>query len=197
MKKKLLVCFLATALCLSATACDVKTGDKELDKQLNEAGEAIEETANEIADAAAEEIDKATDTSDIDFDKTTTKEWGDFTIDVPSGMEFKGGDFLDENNKSVFSVKKSELSYFDFNEEDEQTQKNQYDYNKSTYTEKQKDVSGKIGDIDWEGFQYSDGFGGNGIELKTQVNGKFVRVSATFAFDDEVTQKLLASLKVK
>ena len=223
MKKKVLVCALAMVMALSATACSADGKlDKEESKQLEDLKNAASEAVDNLADAASEAIGDAVEgikdsdavenladaaseaigdavngKDDIDFSSTTTKEWGDFTIDVPKGMEFSGGDFLDDKDTSVFSVKKSELSYFDFKEEDKDTQKQQYEYNKSTYTEEQKDVSGKIGDIDWTGFQYSDGFGGQGIELYAEANGKYIRVSATFGFDDEVTQKLLATLKVK
>ena len=126
-----------------------------------------------------------------------TETWGDYTVGVPEGWEFKKGDTFDENDTKYCSVKKSSLSYFDFKMETEETMKKQYEYNKNTYTNEQTDVSGKYGDIDWTGFQYSDGWGGYGIELYSTVNGKPVRVSATFKFDSEEAKAVLGSLKIK
>ena len=75
---------------------------------------------------------------------------------------------------------------------------NHYNYNKSTYTNEQEDVSGKYGDIEWTGFQYSDGWGGYGFELIATVNEKPVRVSsAGFKFDSEEAKTILNSLSVK
>ena len=126
-----------------------------------------------------------------------TETWGDYTVGVPEGWEFRKGDTLDENDTHYCSVKKGSFSYFDFKMEDEKTMERQYNYNKKTYTNDQTDVSGKYGDIDWTGFQYSDGWGGYGIELYSTVNGKPVRVSATFKFDSEEVKTVLESLKIK
>ena len=41
--------------------------------------------------------------------------WGDWTVNVPGEFTLKGGDFIDENDKRYFSVKKSDFKYFDFN----------------------------------------------------------------------------------
>ena len=94
------------------------------------------------------------------MDGAAEQTWGAMTVSVPSGWEFKTGDFLDDKDERYCSVKKSDLSYFDFKMEDADVAKQQYEYNKKTYTNEQSDVGGKIGDIDWTGFQYSDGFGG-------------------------------------
>ena len=77
--------------------------------------------------------------------------------------------------------------------EKEDVSKNQYEYNKKTYTNEQKDVSGKYGDIEWTGFSYS-----NGYELYGMSNGKPVRVSCSgFKFDGPETKAVLESLKIK
>ena len=74
---------------------------------------------------------------------------------------------------------------------------NQYNYNKDTYTIEQKDVSGTIGDYTWTGFQYSDGFGGYGFELYTEVGDKVVRISsAGYEFGSAVPEAILATLHV-
>ena len=73
-----------------------------------------------------------------------------------------------------------------------------YEQNKATYTNEQTDVSGKYGDIEWTGFQYSDGAGGFGFELHAKVNGKPVRVSsAGFKFDSQEAKAVLETLKIK
>ena len=181
MKKKTIACLaLATAMCAGLTACGGKDKETTTAAATEAAVESTTEAATE-APAAAE-----------------TKTWGDFTIDVPGGYEFKGGDVFDENDTRYFSVKKNSFAYFDFKSEDsEQNMMNQYDYNKKTYTNEQTDVKGSFAGIDWTGFQYSDGFGGYGFELYATSNDHFLRVSsAGFKFDDEVTKSVLESLKV-
>ena len=72
--------------------------------------------------------------------------------------------------------------------------KKKYEQNKATYTQDQKDVSGKYGDIDWTGFEYSNGF-----ELYGKsANGKPVRVSCSgFKFDSAETKAVLDALVIK
>ena len=82
--------------------------------------------------------------------------------------------------------------------EKEDVSKNQYEYNKKTYTNEQKDVSGKYGDIEWTGFDYSDGFGGYGFEAYATANGKPVRVSCCgYKFGSEEAKAVLETLKIK
>lgn len=124
-----------------------------------------------------------------------TAAWGDWSVAVPADFEFRGGDFWDEEDPRYFSVKKGELYYFDFKADDEKTIMNQYNYNKNTYTNEQKDVSGSYGGIDWTGFEYSDGYGGSGFEAYAMVGGKLIRVSsAGFPFDSEPAKTVLGSL---
>ena len=144
---------------------------------------------------AAPEVQTEAPKAGVTIAKTET--WGDYTVGVPEGWEFRKGDAFDENDTHFCSVKKSSFSYIEFKMEDEKTMERQYNYNKKTYTNEQTDVSGKYGDIDWTGFQYSDGWGGYGIELYSTVNGKPVRVSATFKFDSEEVKTVLESLKIK
>ena len=125
-----------------------------------------------------------------------TKTWGNWTVDVPAGYEFKSGDFLDETDIRYFSVKKSSFSYFEFKADGEDRIMNNYNYNKNTYTNGQKDVSGTFGGSEWVGFQYSDGYGGYGFEAYATVNGEMIRVSsAGYTFDNEVVSAVLGSLK--
>ena len=179
--KKMAICTFAFVLALSMTACGKDKKDSADDTTAEDEYEYIEEDTEE--EAAGE-------------DETVT--WGFYTVNVPAGYTFRGGDVFDENDTRYFQVKKSELTYFDFKAENsEDVMMNQYNYNKNTYTNEQTDVSGTFGDIDWTGFQYSDGWGGYGFELYATVNGKYIRVSAAgFAFDDEATKKVLGSLKI-
>ena len=128
----------------------------------------------------------------------STETWGDYTVGVPEGWEFKKGYSLNENDTTCCSVKKSSFKYFDFNMEKENIYMQKYEQNKATYTNEQTDVSGKYGDIEWTGFQYSDGAGGYGFELYATANGKPVRVSsAGFKFDSAEAKAVLETLKIK
>ena len=180
MKKfsKVLACACALTLCVSLAACGKKDSSEK--KEETTTTEATEEVTEEVTEAAGE---------------AETVTWGDYTITVPAGFEFKGGDVFDENDTRYFSVKKGSFSYFDFKtESSEDNMNNQYNYNKNTYTNEQTDVKGTFGGIDWTGFQYSDGFGGYGFELYATASGKFLRVSsAGFKFDDAVVKEVLDS----
>ena len=177
--KKALVCGCAFTLCLSMAACGKKDEKKE---ETTTEEVTVEELTEEVTEASGE---------------AETKTWGDFTITVPAGFEFKGGDVFDENDTNYFSVKKGSFSYFDFKNESEDTMNNQYNYNKNTYTNEQTDVKGTYAGIDWTGFQYSDGFGGYGFELYATSKGKFLRVSsAGFKFDDPIVKEVLDSLVI-
>ncbi len=119
---------LATSLTLGMTAC----GDSS---KADDNG-----TSSTAADSSSAAEDKEI--------TGETKTWGVFTVLVPEGWELKGGNVLDENDQNVCSVKKSDFSYFDLKSEKDDIMKNQYDYNKKTYTDQQKDLAAaKIGDI--------------------------------------------------
>ena len=181
MKKKTIACLaLATSMCAGLTAC----GGKDKETTTAAATEAAVETTTEAATEAPAAAE--------------TKTWGDFTIDVPGGYEFKGGDVFDENDTRYFSVKKNSFAYFDFKSEDsEQNMMNQYDYNKKTYTQDQKDLPAtKVGDIEWNGFEYGGDFN-KGFELYATVNGKNIRVSSCgFKFDSPEAKAILGSIKL-
>ncbi|HRR75552.1 MAG: hypothetical protein IJK31_08135 [Ruminococcus sp.] len=127
----------------------------------------------------------------------TDQTWGIFSVMVPDGWTLKGGDFFDENDPEMCSVKKSDFSYFDIKSEKENVQMQKYENNKNTYTNEQKDIPATtLGDIEWNGFQYGNDFGG-GFELYGQSGGRFLRVScAGFSFDSPEAQAILGSLKV-
>ena len=123
--------------------------------------------------------------------------FGVFTVLVPEGWTFKHGDALDENDPNYASVKKSDFSYFDLKCEKEDVQKQQYEYNKKTYTANQKDIPATTyAGIEWNGFEYGNEIS-PGFEIYAQSNGKFLRVSsAGFKFDSPETKAVLESLKI-
>ena len=211
MRKKALVCLLTAVLCFSMTACGESGGNETTTNDATtETSDNTEtsDTAEETTDASGEETDDY-DMEDLASDLMATSEpftmdgakeetWGALTVSVPNGWEFRKGDTFDEKDERYCSVKKSDFVYFDFKMEDEETIKQNYDYNKKTYTNEQTDVGGKIGDIEWEGFQYGDGFGGYGVEIFAKSSKKPIRLSiAGFAFDSPETKAILESLKIK
>lgn len=181
MKKQIAIALAAVCMCASLVAC----------------GGSSESTTSAPATDAPVATEAET-TAPASVTIASTETWGDYTVGIPEGWTFRKGYALDETDTTCCSVKKSDFSYFDFNMEKEETMKNKYNYNKNTYTNEQTDVSGKIGDIDWTGFQYSDGWGGYGFELYATANGKPVRVScAGFKFDSAEAKAVLESLKIK
>ena len=197
MKKILILMLLALSLCVCLTAC----GDDDSDS-------GSKKKKNKKADTEKEEIfddDDDDDDDDVTPNPTpasvtiaSTETWGDYTVGIPADWTFRKGDVLDDNDTRYCSVKRSDFSYFDFKMESEDLAKQHYEYNKNTYTNEQTDVSGTYGDIEWTGFQYSDGWGGYGFELYATVNGKSVRVSSCgFKFDSEEAKTVLGSLVIK
>lgn len=177
-RKNRIACLLVCCLCLSLCACgssEPKT--TEANGTVPSKTEAAQTQATEAA-------------------QTQTLSCGDWTVDVPAGFEFKTGDFLDENDTRYFSVKKSSFSYFEFSADGEERVMNKYNYNKNTYTNEQKDVKGTFGGHEWIGFQYSDGYGGYGVEAYTTIDGQTIRVASVgYAFDNEILAAVLGSLK--
>ena len=171
----------AAAMTLSFSSCGSSSSSKKDD---SENGTAANDNVNE-------------NTTQPDEITGTEQTWGVFTVMVPEGWELRHGDALDENDPNVCSVKKSSFKYFDLKSEKENVQKQQYEYNKNTYTNGQTDIPPTtIGSIEWTGFQYTNDFGG-GFELYAQSNGKYIRVScAGFSFDSIETSAVLGSLKV-
>ena len=152
---------------------------------------------------AGSEAEGSSDTQDTKDPETEspaeegkTETWGKFEVFVPAGMEFKGGDVFDPDDTRYFSVKRSDFAYFDFNGEDSETGMNKYNYNKSTYTNGQADVTLTIGGVEWTGFTY-DAFGIPAFELYGTVNDTFVRVSsAGFKTDSAEAKAVIGSLKI-
>ncbi|MBR3537937.1 MAG: hypothetical protein IKN79_02555 [Eubacterium sp.] len=186
MKKSMKKCsaaLLAFGMCAALTACGSGSGSTS----------AATQEANMVTEAQTE---APTEAQGLTIASTQT--WGDYTVGVPEGWEFKKGDTLDETDTRYCSVKKSSFVFFDFKMETEDVCKNKYEYNKKTYTNEQKDVSGKYGDIEWTGFDYSDGFGGYGFEAYATANGKPVRVSCCgYKFDTAEAKAVLETLKIK
>ena len=188
MKKRIFAVLTVMCLGLCLTACGSDKEDEKSDKQ--DSKKDTETVTNDITEEITPEAAK--------LEIASTETWGDYTVGVPTEWKFRKGDTFDDNDTRYCSVKKSDFKYFDFKMEEEQVANNQYNYNKNTYTNEQTDVSGKYGDIEWIGFQYSDGWGGYGFELIATVNDKPVRVSSCgFKFDSEEAKLVLGSLIIK
>lgn len=177
MKKKLAAIALAATMCIGMTACgDSSTADDNNDSSTPAASSSKAEDKQITGE---------------------TKTWGVFTVLVHEGWELKGGDALDENDQNRCSVKKSDFTYFDLKSEKDDIMKQQYDYNKKTYTDQQKDLAAtKIGDFEWNGFEYGGDFN-KGFELYATANGKNIRVSCCgFSFDSAEAKAILGSIKL-
>lgn len=131
-----------------------------------------------------------------DIGEGETESFGDFEeILIPAEFTLKH-DGLDEDNPHYISVASDDWAYFtfrNFTEKDEM--ESDYDYEKENYTDGQTDVSANYGGIDWTGFQYDDGYGGDCFEVYATIDGNYLRVSsAGFTFDDPTTQAILGSV---
>ena len=182
--KKFVALLLSIAMMMTMAACTGSTN--EPDASLTPAR----------PDTTTAETDPPSETAAaIPVGPSGTMTWGDWSFAVPDGFELKGGDIWDENDTRYFSVRKSETSYFDFRADDDGTITQKYNYAKENYTNEQKDVQANYGGIDWVGFQYSDGYLGQGFEAYATVGGKLISVSAAFPFDSDTTKEVLGSLK--
>ena len=181
MKKSILAkaasIILASSLMLGMTAC----GDSSSKSEDNS-------TASSAAASSKAEEKQITG---------ETKTWGVFTVLIPEGWKLREGDALNDKDPNYCSVKKSDFSYFDLKSETDEVSKKQYDYNKKTYTQDQKDLPAtKVGDIEWNGFEYGGDLN-KGFELYATVNGKNIRVSSCgFKFDSPEAKAVLASIKL-
>lgn len=215
-KKRFIAVFLMLILCMALCACGGSDGDNDSGEKKHKTSkkaevekvEEPEEDAEEEEESEEEEDEEDAeeeDVEDAELEDTEpeaprmdaeTRVCGEFSVEVPAGWEFEQGDFFDENDTRYFSVKKSMFSYFDFSADGEENIKQQYDYNKNTYTNEQEDKKGTFGDVEWVGFQYSDGYGGYGIEAYATIDGVMIRVSsAGFKFDAAETKIVLSSVK--
>lgn len=177
---------LAASMALSLVACGSDDSSEKGTKSKDDDTETVSSVSEDEGESSAAEELKGSDQT-----------WGCFTVMVPDGWTFTKGDTFDENDERYCSVKKSDFSYFDLKSETEEIQTKQYEYNKKTYTNGQKDIPAtKIGEIEWTGFEYGNDFGG-GFELYAKTGDKFLRVSsAGFKFDGPETKAVLGSLKI-
>ena len=180
--KKLTALALALSMALAMTACGSDSSSS---------GSA------ENPDADTSAAGYGYSSNEIDASKGQTMTWGSFSFFVPDGMTFKGGDTFDENDTRYFSIKKSSLSSYDFKtEESEESMMTAYNYNKSTYTNGQFDVSAEYGGIKWTGFQYDSSITPC-FEAYAAIDGVYLRVSCTcHAFDDDIAKAILGSIKI-
>ena len=185
--KKISAFIMVLMLTLGAAAC----GDSD------SSSKADSKAKKESVSVSQAETEENTE-SKAGVDSGTTETWGVFSVFVPEGFTLKGGDVFDETDTRYFSVKKGDFYYFDFyTSETEDDVMSRYNYNKDTYTNEQKDVSGTYGGIDWTGFQYSDGFGGYGFEAYTSIDGQYIKVAGVgYEFESPEAEKVLGSLTV-
>lgn len=185
---------------ISKTAAILMTASMTLSLASCGDSDSSSKSKSSTSSSVSTENDIETTSEETESNKEITgseQTWGVFTVMVPDGWTLKGGNFLDENEPNICSVRKTDFNFFDIKNEKEEVQKQQYEYNKKTYTNEQKDLPATtLGGIEWNGFQYGNDFGG-GFELYGQSNGKFLRVScAGFSFDSPETKAILGSLKV-
>ena len=193
MRKKLLVCMLTVVMCVGLSACG---GDSGTTPAADDTTQTTDNSGS--GDTTDAGTDQGATEEAFSMDGAKEETWGDLTVSVPSGYEFKKGDAFDENDTRYCTVKKSDLHYIDFKMEDDDVCKQQYEYNKKTYTNEQKDVSATYADIAWTGFEYSDGFGGKGFEAYAKVGDKNIRISGvSVGFDSEEAKAILGTVKVK
>ena len=188
MKNSILAKAAALLMAASLTMSLVSCGDSDSSEKKNNNDDSEAVTVDDSSEENSEETKEITG---------ETKTWGVYTVLVPEGWTLRQGDALDDNDENYCSVKKSDFSYFDLKNESEEVSKNHYDYNKKTYTLNQKDIPAtKIGDIEWNGFEYGNELN-KGFELYATVNGKNIRVSSCgFGFDSAETKAVLGSLKI-
>ncbi|MEE3467564.1 MAG: hypothetical protein VZQ83_03905 [Eubacterium sp.] len=194
MKKKILVCMLTAMMALGLAACGSDSSAPASDDTSSDV--TTDAGSTDTTDAGT--TDAGTTEEAFSMDGAKEETWGDLTVSVPAGYEFKKGDALDEKDTRFCSVRKNDFHYIDFKMEDDDVCQQQYEYNKKTYTNEQKDITGTYADIAWTGFEYGDGLGGKGFEAYAKVNGKNLRISgASVAFDSEEAKAILGSVKVK
>ena len=189
--KKLLMLVLVLCLCVCLAACDDDYDDDDDDDEDDKRTEASTPTPEEL-------VENATPTPEGGPEIASMETWGDFTVGVPVGWTFRKGDAFDEDDTRYCSVKMSDFKYFDFKLESDELATQHYLYNKETYTNEQKIVSGTFGDISWDGFQYSDGWGGYGFELITTLDdGRRARVSSCgFQINSDEVALVLSTLRI-
>ena len=184
---KVMTALLAVVMCMGMSGC----GDDSSNSS-SSAGSKAESSAAENEATTEAVTEPATEAA-----TGAEQVWGAYSVYVPAGFTLKSTSFLYEDDPRYFSVRKAELDYFNFSqEESEEKMMEPYNYNKKTYTNGQFDVEGTYGGIKWTGFQY-DAYGIPGFEAYTTIDGTFLRVScASFAFDDEITKSILGSIKL-
>ncbi len=191
-KTVLMIAALTATLCAGLSACGGSPAPAPAPAPAAQETSSPEE---ESAETPALTEDATTEASG----ESRTEEWGKFSVLVPAGFEFSGGDVLDETDTRYFSVKKCFFSSFDFKtEETDENMTASYNYNKETYTNGQKpETSGTFGSLEWTGFDY-DGAGTPCFELYGKIEGINVRVSGIgFTLSDSETKEVLGSLALK
>ena len=130
--------------------------------------------------------------------KGSTGEWGYYKVLVPEGYTLKGGNILDETDKSKFNLNNNDsaLTYFMFSLYDEENAKDSIDMTRDM-NDGAKDVTGTYNGVAWTGVAY-ESIGYQCFSMYGDFgDGHFVLVSAAGnAYDSEITNAVLSSLVV-
>ena len=122
MKKKILACMLTAVMALGLVACG--------DSSAPATGEGNATTDAGTTDAGTTDAgttDAGTTEEAFSMDGAKEETWGDLTVSVPAGYEFKKGDALDEKDTRYCAVRKSELHGIEFKMEDDNVCQQQYE----------------------------------------------------------------------
>ena len=130
--------------------------------------------------------------------KGTTEEHGYYKVLVPEGYTLKGGNILDETDKSKFNLNNNDsaLTYFMFSLYDEENAKDSIDMTRDM-NDGAKDVTGTYNGVAWTGVAY-ESIGYQCFSMYADFgDGNFVIVSGSGnAYDGDVTGAVLSSLVV-
>ncbi|MBR2109265.1 MAG: hypothetical protein IJ932_04880 [Ruminococcus sp.] len=127
-----------------------------------------------------------------------TKTWGNITVLVPDGMNFKGGNVLDEKDPDVVNLSKKDnaTNYILITiNDDEEGAKSGLDSTKDA-NKGSKETTFEAGKK-WTAVTYEYS-GSPAFQAYAEFDGRYAVIqSFGFATDDETTTAVLSSLKVK
>lgn len=137
-------------------------------------------------------------TAGVKDEKITGKEeiWGRYTVLVPSGMEFSGGNILDPNDPKTFTIKDpdSSYNYISFSMYDldacERSVRGTKEANGAD------DVTLELDGAVWTGVAYKYG-SSDAFQLYAEVDGEYVLVTSFgFPYDGALVKAVLGSVSI-
>ncbi len=134
--------------------------------------------------------------------KGKTESWGNYSeFFVPEGMKYTPGSQIDKEDQKAFWIQKEDdpMKYYLFGETTaEQAEKDvqtTMDLNKSSNP---TEVTLKAGDYEWKGVTYKYSGTTDVSMLYAEIGGKTINVRiGGYAYDEDSTKAILASIKVK